>query len=164
MQEAQSTRARIRKRRKSRYYRGMGMEAMGSYIQALRGKISRARMADDIGTTENTLWRIESGKQEPGLDLLVRIMNYVNGSLDDAIRLATKPDATAEDGEYCAKRIREIAAEEGAQLRTPEDVAQLMRYFEEELVTIQESDRRSLGDALRGFLAGFRAGRRPGAD
>lgn len=88
----------------------MGMEAVGSYLQALRDKrhISRARMADDIGTTENTLWRIESGRQEPGLSLLARMVVYVQGSIDEVVRLASRTDAGIEDGKKAAQQVHTV--------------------------------------------------------
>lgn len=98
------------------------MEAVGSYIQTLRDKqsVSRARMAEDIGTTENTLWRIESGRQEPGVSLLARILQYVQGSIEDVFRLAARADATVEDGRREAQKALlptvELSEEEKARL------------------------------------------------
>lgn len=119
------------------------MEAVGSYIQTLRDKqsVSRARMAEEIGTTENTLWRIESGRQEPGISLLARILQYVQGSLQEVTNLAAKADATAEDGRRAAERSTlqpiQLTSEQVSQIasldpETREAVFRIVRQLQQE--------------------------------
>ncbi len=86
----------------------MSTNAVGVYLQTLRDQLhlTRAKMAEEIGTTQNSIWRIESGRQEPGAWLLARIVQRVHGSLEDVLRLAVDATATIEDG----RRAAEVAA------------------------------------------------------
>ena len=144
------------------------MNAAGAYIRTLRERRSLTRdvVADRAGTSVSQLVRIESGEQETRGSLLLRIVAAVQGDARHVAELLLSETATVEHGRELAEAMLQVIEETGARsyLRTPDDVADLIRYFEEELTTIRQEDRRSLGDALKGFLAGFRAGRRRNGD
>lgn len=71
------------------------MKGLGIYLQVLReaAGLSRARVAADLGTTENTLWRIESGRQEPASTMLAGIVRAVGGDWPDVEALLLDGDA-----------------------------------------------------------------------
>lgn len=146
----------------------MSADAMRSYITALRkGRgLSQDALAERIGMNPRTYLAWETGKiQDIKAPFLLKAVEVLRGSADHLVRLADDR-LGPEDGRDLADAILK-GFEAGGGLdyvKTPEDVAELMRYFQEELTAIREEDRRGLGDALRGFLAGFRAGRRRTAD
>jgi transcriptional regulator with XRE-family HTH domain len=146
----------------------MPTNAAGAYIRTLREKrnLTREVIADRAGTSVSQLVRIESGEQETRGSLLLRIVAAVDGDARHIAELLLSETATSDDGRDLAETVLRVLDEEGARpyLKTPEDVAELMSYVEEEMTAIREEDRRSLSEALRGFLAGFRAGRRRGGD
>jgi DNA-binding XRE family transcriptional regulator len=63
----------------------MGMTSVGAYFRTLREKqgITRAWVAEQAETTETSLYRIESGKQTPGLELMLGIIHVLRGSVGD---------------------------------------------------------------------------------
>lgn len=144
------------------------MVAAGAYIRAMRerNKLTREQVAKLTGTSVSQLVRIEKGVQDTRASLLNSIVEAVRGDIQEVQRLLASKDATAEDGRATAERVTQILEETGAveYLETPEDVAELLRLFEEELTSLGVDERRSLGDQLRGFLAGFRAARRRSGD
>lgn len=140
------------------------MIAAGAYIRTLREKrkLTRKVVAERAKTSVSQLFRIEAGQQETRGSLLMDIISAVQGDPDQVAELLASPTATAEDGRKLAETLNRVIDEEGARpyLQTADDTAELMRYIEEEITNTYEEDRRSLGDALRVFLAGFRAARR----
>ena len=60
------------------------MCAAASYLRALRERhgLSRATLASQVEATENTIWRIEDGRQEPSGPLLVALVTSVHGNWD----------------------------------------------------------------------------------
>lgn len=94
----------------------MSALAAGAFVWSLRqrqivdvrGKtkpMSRARLASLVGVTESTIWRIETGDQMPGVDVLEKIMNAIDGSVAEFIRLYNDAKRkTREDGEAAAIR------------------------------------------------------------
>lgn len=144
----------------------MSADAMRTYVATLRrGRgVSQKDLADRIGMNARTYLSWETGEtQDIKAPYLLRAVEVLSGSADHLMRLADDR-LGAEEGRKLAEVILEgLAAGGGLEyVKTPEDVAELVRYFEEELTAIRQEDRRSLGDALKGFLAGFRAGRRQG--
>lgn len=75
------------------------MPAIAAYVRQLRDAqdISRSRLAEIVGTTDNNIWRIEEQGQEPRGGLLLLIVRALNGSLDDAAELL-RDDATENEG------------------------------------------------------------------
>lgn len=148
--------------------RVMSADGMRMYIATLRkGRgITQEDLAERIGMNARTYLAWETGKiQDIKAPFLLRAVDVLHGSADDLIRLAD--DAMGIDaGKELAEVILEGFASGGAleYVKTPQDVADLMTYFEEELTAIRAEDRRNLGNALRGFLAGFRAGQRQSGD
>lgn len=138
-------------------------KASGAYIRTLREmhSLTREAVAEKVGTSVSQLVRIEAGIQEPRPSLLFRIVVAVQGDPRHVGALLASDNATADDGHNLARTVDQVIVKESQpHHKTPADVAEIVRYVEEELEAIREEDRRSLGDALRGFLAGFRAGRR----
>ncbi len=78
----------------------MGHTAVGAYLMELRErrrpKMSRARLADLVGTTAMNISRIERG-QEPGGELLVRLVTTLNGSWDTVTQLMLSDDMSDPD-------------------------------------------------------------------
>lgn len=144
------------------------MVAAGAYIRTLRERrdLTRDVVAERAGTSVSQLVRIEAGEQETRGSLLLAIVAAVQGNAQHVADLLLSESATAGDGRELAEQAYLAIRDEGAipHLKTPADVAELVQMFEEELAAMQEEDRRSLGDQLRGFLAGFRAGRRRSGD
>ncbi len=88
------------------------MEAAGAYLQTLREgmKLSRAKLAEQLGTTENTLWRIEAGRQEPGGALLFGLIKQLRGAYDDVARLLEHDVPLAEAQALARQRVAEPPA------------------------------------------------------
>lgn len=80
------------------------MEAVAGYLQAIReGRgISRARVAELTGYTENTIWRVERTRQEPSGELLFKFAYAISGNLLDIQTLILDPAATRATGEHLA--------------------------------------------------------------
>jgi transcriptional regulator with XRE-family HTH domain len=84
----------------------MNIEAVGAYLQRLRQKkeMSRIQLATLVGTTETSLWRIESGKQEPRGPLLFALVNAVGGRIEDVQKLLLDETATKDDADQLANQ------------------------------------------------------------
>ena len=141
------------------------MIAVGAYLRTLREarNLTREAVADAVNTSVSQLVRIENGEQDTRGSLLFRIVATVRGDVEQVNRLMLSETATPDEGrEQALVALHNAIEESGARphLQTPEDVAELMRLFEEELTVMRVEDRRSLSDQLRGFLAGFRSARR----
>jgi DNA-binding XRE family transcriptional regulator len=89
----------------------MGMTSVGAYFRTLREKqgITRAWVAEQAETTETSLYRIESGKQTPGLELMLGIIHVLRGSVGDVRDLLRDEDAKEERGRKLAEQ--RLAAE-----------------------------------------------------
>ena len=142
----------------------MSADGMRVYISTLRkGRgLSQDALAESIGMNPRTYLAWETGKiQDIKAPFLLKAVGVLRGSSDHLVRLADDKIGADEGRSLADAALEGFEAGGGlAYIKTPEDVAELMQYFEEELTAIRQEDRRSLGDALRGFLAGFRAGRR----
>ena len=66
--------------------------------------MSRAALADRVKVSENTIWRVESGRQEPGGVLLISMTEEIQGSFDDIMALVRQKNTTVEDGKRLAER------------------------------------------------------------
>ena len=62
-------------------------------LKELRKKkgISQLRLATELNTTQNTISRYETGEREPGIDELIKIADYFNGSVDYLIGRTENP-------------------------------------------------------------------------
>ncbi len=80
------------------------MQAVGAYFQELRDarNESRAAVASALGVTENTIWRVETGRQEPGASLLIALVRYLHARWEDVQALMARNDAQAIDGKQAA--------------------------------------------------------------
>lgn len=146
----------------------MSADAMRAYISVLRkGRgLSQDALAESIGMNPRTYLAWETGKiQDIKAPFLLKAVEVLRGSADHLVRLADDNLGVSEGRDLADAMLKGFEAGGGLEyVKTPEDVAELMRYFQEELTAIRKEDRRGLADALRGFLAGFRAGRRQNGD
>ena len=78
------------------------------HLRELRG-YSRAFLVPLLRTTENTLWRIEDGRQDPGTELLISILSVLGGRFTDLYQLAANEERTVEE----AQRLAEAAVLRG---------------------------------------------------
>lgn len=77
----------------------MDMSGVGAYIRTLREKqgITRSWVAEQVKTSETSLYRIELGKQAPATALLIGIVKAVRGSFDD-VEMLLRNDGGESDG------------------------------------------------------------------
>lgn len=70
-----------------------------AYLRRLRErqKISRAKLASTVGTTENTIWRVETNLQEPGGVMLLEIVQALGANWQDLYELV-RDKASSEEG------------------------------------------------------------------
>ncbi len=99
------------------------MAALGAYLQTVRKhrKISQERLAEQLGTAALTIWRIENAKQEPGGELLFKIVAAIKANLDDVMRLVLEDNLTEDDGIQLAQAFINAPQREQLQ-RTAHDV------------------------------------------
>ena len=81
------------------------MTGMGTYIRTLReGQgITRAWVAERVGTSDTSVYRIEKGDQAPATVLLIGIVNAIRGSFEDVEELLRNDGAKAEKGKSLAE-------------------------------------------------------------
>jgi transcriptional regulator with XRE-family HTH domain len=78
------------------------MDAVAGYLRGLREgqNVSQVQLAAEVGrrlarvVQSTTIWRIETGKNRPGSDMLLAILDFLGGSAQDLGRLASDPNAT----------------------------------------------------------------------
>lgn len=84
----------------------MGNAALGLYIrvlrQHLRPRVTQKQLAELVGTTGNTIYRIEAGTQEPQ-EFLAAILTVLGGRIKDVDRLR-KEDADTRLAERLAQQ------------------------------------------------------------
>lgn len=80
------------------------MEAIATYLYELRKgqKLSRAKLAAALNTTENTIWRIERKQQEPTGVLLLSLLQSLQGSWGHIQQLLA-PGVTEDEGRRLAR-------------------------------------------------------------
>lgn len=100
------------------------MSNLASYLTTLRASqgMSRARLAEAVGTTEMTILRIERHGQEPSGGLLVRLIDTLHGSWDVVTRLINTDDS--------ADALELVLSEAQATGARPVDAARLNRFLE----------------------------------
>lgn len=59
------------------------MEKLKARRKAL--KLTQAKLAARVGTTQNTIWRVEKGKLRPSLALLKKISTELNCTIDSLL-------------------------------------------------------------------------------
>jgi transcriptional regulator with XRE-family HTH domain len=85
---------------------GMSMDAIAGYLQGLReGRdLSKADVASALRVMVErkvdpvTIWRIETGRQNPGADLLLAMVVVLRGTMTEVEALFLQTDATHDDG------------------------------------------------------------------
>lgn len=143
------------------------MKAAAAYLWRLRErkKISRAKLANLVSTTENTIWRVETGKQEPGGRLLVSLVTVLQANWQDVVDLVDQKSATPEDGRARADQWLALAAARGAPETQATPLDQLTAIISElrtELPTEAWDSTTSapLLDSIRWLIQGWRAQRK----
>lgn len=103
------------------------MATLATYLQGLRNerRMSRARLAELVGTTEMSILRIETKGQEPSASLLVRMVGALGASWEMVSRLVEAPDANDEDGR--AATIAALAPQSG---ETTDESSRLNRLID----------------------------------
>lgn len=102
------------------------MEAFAAYVEALRKRahLSQHALANEVGTTSNTISRIESRGQKPELDLYFRLIDRLGGSDEDARALINDEHATIEDGRRLAdQRLKQRAIANSEAFREAKRIA-----------------------------------------
>lgn len=87
------------------------MKAVGAYLRALRESqgLSQGKLAEMVGVAGNTIWRIETGRQEPRADALAAILTALHGRIEHVQTLISSDVATLLDGERLAQeRLAEL--------------------------------------------------------
>lgn len=59
------------------------MEKLKARRKALN--LTQANLAVQVGTTQNTIWRLENGRLKPSLELLKRISIALNCTIDSLL-------------------------------------------------------------------------------
>lgn len=118
------------------------MESVVAYLGELRDgqHISRAQLAAMLETTEQTIFRIERGQQEPKGGLLVGLVTMLRGSWDEIRRLQLGKDATPDLG-------RDLARQRLQRLRTAQDRIEVL--MEEEPAVLLETIRQATAQLER---------------
>lgn len=132
--------------------------AMRAYLHTLREgrNMTQDEVAEGIEFTTRTYSSWEAGEtqsiKEP---YFLRAVLFLGGTLGHAKLLTSKNPPTEVQARKMAQDVLDNIVQEDVDL--PEDVRDLIRYFERELATLRESDRMRLGPVLRAFLAGYRS-------
>lgn len=115
------------------------MIAAGAYLKTLRKAqgMTQEGLAAAIGTTGNTIYRIEAGRQEPLMEQIVNLLATLKGHAEDMAKLINNDKATREDGHTTARdRLQVIASQ-----ATPEQrkvIADRLRRMADDLESDQE--------------------------
>lgn len=95
------------------------MQAVGVYLRALRArqKLTQGKLAELVGVTGNTIWRIEAGEQEPKIALLAAILTTLRGRIEDIQQLVNDKEATPHEAEQLADQALVIHDQTAALLK-----------------------------------------------
>jgi DNA-binding XRE family transcriptional regulator len=110
----------------------MGTKPLGAYIRVLRRhlrpRVSQRKLAETVETSNNTIYRIEAGVQEPQ-EVLAAILSAIGGRIEDVPKLKA-PDASIDLAErLAAEAITERALLEWA--KTDKQRMQLLNRIKE---------------------------------
>jgi hypothetical protein len=84
----------------------MGMKAVGAYLRTLReGRgLSRVWVAEQAGTNDTSIYRVEQRGQEAGPKILIGFVRAVSGSFDDIDELLKVDDLPVDVGVRLAEQ------------------------------------------------------------
>lgn len=111
------------------------MAGVGAYFRTLRERqgITRAWVAEKAGTSETSLYRIESGIQKPGLEIMLGIIDAVRGSVGDVRDLLRDDNAKEPEGVRRAEVVlTAVQYAEGKRLATDPSTADIARQLAED--------------------------------
>ena len=132
------------------------MEAAGAYLRALRTHqgLSQGKLAELVGVSGNTIWRIEAGDQEPRASQLAALLTTLRGRIEDIQELISSTTATAADGEALAERMLTQAESNSllALANTDDKRARLLRRI------AKLTENPDLRSRIEGYLDGLEAG------
>lgn len=132
------------------------MQAAGAYLRALRTHqgLSQGKLAELVGVSGNTIWRIEAGDQEPRAGQLAALLTTLRGRIEDIQELISSTTATAADGEALAERML-TQTESNALLalaNTDDKRAKILRRI------AKLTENPDLRSRIEGYLDGLEAG------
>ena len=132
------------------------MQAAGAYLRALRTHqgLSQGKLAELVGVSGNTIWRIEAGDQEPRAGQLAALLTTLRGRIEDIQELISSTTATAADGEALAERML-TQPESNALLalaNTDDKRAKILRRI------AKLTENPDLRSRIEGYLDGLEAG------
>lgn len=104
------------------------MMALGAYFAELRGPISRATLAADMGISEMSILRIEEKGQEPKAEMLNALVRALHARWEDVEALLSNPHATPDEGRVLARQRMEERARIIVDQVADEDVATALRF------------------------------------
>lgn len=91
------------------------MEALGVYFATLRGTKSRAKLAAELGVSEMSILRIESRGQEPGPEMLVKLVGQLRARWEDVeYLLGLDKGKGIEEGRQLAENLARQIQQAGA--------------------------------------------------
>lgn len=123
--------------------------ALGAYLTALRklNRLSRAKVAELVGTVDPQILRIEKGDQETRGSLLFKILRAVNGDNEDAEQIFTRTDMTVEEAQALARarweQRQKLQSPRRRERRQPRLVGE-KRFRAEEMIRKLSPDDRAL--------------------
>ena len=134
------------------------MQAAGAYLRALRTHqgLSQGKLAELVGVSGNTIWRIEAGDQEPRAGQLAALLTTLRGRIEDIQELISSATATAADGEALASQVLTQAERDAvfARANTDDKRATLLRRI------AKLTENPDLRSRIEGYLDGLEAGDR----
>lgn len=97
---------------------------VGAYVLHLRVSrgLSRAKLADLVGSTEMNLLRVEKQGQEPSAGLLIRLMTALHGSWEVVSKLESMPDS--EDA------LEQVLSENSPSALSPSEMTTFSRFLD----------------------------------
>ena len=132
------------------------MQAAGAYLRALRTHqgLSQGKLAELVGVSGNTIWRIEAGDQEPRAGQLAALLTTLRGRIEDIQELISSATATAADGEALASQVLTQAERDAvfARANTDDKRATLLRRI------AKLTENPDLRSRIEGYLDGLEAG------
>lgn len=150
-------------------------QAVGAYLRQLRDRrgYTQAQVRDFVEALGNwpldlsTLTRVESGQSFAGGELIVALLNVLNGSVRDVFRLQRNLDATKADGIQAANSWADKTLElDNEARRAPSLLSQIIELSDDDpekmrqVIESLRADSRAdphLLDQVQTFLAGRRS-------